>query len=613
VAKMKRTVRLGQSVMPFGVGAIYDVFGESFAACDIGLWGQRGKSINSPALKQHLGLAGLRSAPTLDDVYHGVPYVRFPTWMFCQKCRTLFRWSRQNEREDEPAICISCTGVRQLVPMRFVLACSNGHLGDVPWHRWAHSSAKANAARCDGKTLTFRGISTGGSGLSSLIVGCKKCNASRSLAGLTAKDSVQYLGVKCTGTQPWQLRASVAECAVCPQVIQRGASNIYFADVASSIEIPNAQGLAPFDELRTTVESHPLVPSIKYFSENGDPGLTGPFATDIMAKISADTKANGELVKSILLTEASPVGAIDFMEQEWLALRTPRSNEDGLRSDFMTRHTTLTEGNSTDPLVAAIDGRISNVVLVTRLKEVRALKGFTRLDPGNTQLRPDLTRVGSTPRINWAPAVEVYGEGIFVTLDEQAVSSWEKSAVVLDRISRMQSNISHSSLGKSILRQRLGREDVLARFVLLHTLAHLLIRELCFECGYSSASLRERIYSRAPEEGAPQAGVLVFTAAGDAEGTFGGLVRQGEPPRLLRSIVKALDTACWCSADPICRESKGQGYDSTNLAACHACSLLPETSCVTGNMLLDRSLLIGGQPGVGSFFNEQTLASAART
>ncbi len=76
--------------MPFGVGAIYDVFGESFAACDIGLWGQKGNRISSPAIERQLKVSGLRSAPTLEDQYHGIPYVRFPAWLFCQKCRTLF-------------------------------------------------------------------------------------------------------------------------------------------------------------------------------------------------------------------------------------------------------------------------------------------------------------------------------------------------------------------------------------------------------------------------------------------------------------------------------------------------------------------------------------------
>jgi hypothetical protein len=147
------------------------------------------------------------------------------------------------------------------------------------------------------------------------------------------------------------------------------------------------------------------------------------------------------------------------------------------------------------------------------------------------------------------------------------------------------------------------------RYILLHTLAHLLINRLTFECGYSSAALRERLYvSENPS--APMAGILIYTAAGDAEGTLGGLVRMGKPGRLEPLLARALTGAKWCSADPVCMEmgqSGGQGPDSLNLAACHGCGLVPETACEEFNRLLDRGLVIGpfGNPTIG-FFNRAT-------
>lgn len=99
------------------------------------------------------------------------------------------------------------------------------------------------------------------------------------------------------------------------------------------------------------------------------------------------------------------------------------------------------------------------------------------------------------------------------------------------------------------------------------------------------------------------AGILIYTAAGDVEGTLGGLVRQGEPPRLAHTILSALERAAWCSTDPICRECTSQGFGGLNRAACHACSLVSETSCDNANALLDRSLLIGSSAdGVKGFF-----------
>jgi hypothetical protein len=139
--------------------------------------------------------------------------------------------------------------------------------------------------------------------------------------------------------------------------------------------------------------------------------------------------------------------------------------------------------------------------------------------------------------------------------------------------------------------------------LLIHSFSHLLIRQLSFECGYDSSSLRERLYvSDAAEH--PMCGLLIYTASGDSEGTLGGLVRQGEPGRLDATIRAALANAAICSSDPLCIESEGQGTHSLNRAACHACALLPETSCEEGNLLLDRAVVIGtpDQPDLGFFY-----------
>jgi hypothetical protein len=88
-------------------------------------------------------------------------------------------------------------------------------------------------------------------------------------------------------------------------------------------------------------------------------------------------------------------------------------------------------------------------------------------------------------------------------------------------------------------------------------------------------------------------GVLIYTAAGDSEGSLGGLVRQGESGRIEDTIVNAVKNALWCTSDPICIQSTGQGPESCNLAACHNCTLLPETCCENGNRLLDRGTVVG--------------------
>ena len=125
------------------------------------------------------------------------------------------------------------------------------------------------------------------------------------------------------------------------------------------------------------------------------------------------------------------------------------------------------------------------------------------------------------------------------------------------------------------------------------------MRQLCFECGYASTSLRERLYV----DDGRMSGVLIYTADGDSEGTLGGLVRQGEPDRLPAIMLRSLHQAAWCSADPLCLETENSGMVGLNRAACHACLLAPETSCELANAMLDRRLLFGDDTGVTGFFS----------
>jgi hypothetical protein len=198
------------------------------------------------------------------------------------------------------------------------------------------------------------------------------------------------------------------------------------------------------------------------------------------------------------------------------------------------------------------------------------------------------------PSEKWLPAIKVYGEGIYLELKESAIKEWQHNfgQFLTDRIDdgfmmRL------SGIQQTLPPLTSVTRDWVSRYLLVHSLAHVLINQLVFECGYSSASLRERLYISA-DPNSPMSGILIYTAAGDSEGTLGGLVRLGRPERFGSVLKRALVRASWCSADPICSENLGgQGSKLANLAACHACILLPETSCETINHGLDRSLLVG--------------------
>ena len=251
---------------------------------------------------------------------------------------------------------------------------------------------------------------------------------------------------------------------------------------------------------------------------------------------------------------------------------------------------------------AVLSPWLSRVTLVDKLKETRVFYGFDRLqqegnalagmpDSAMTQLFRDPP---TQPQNRWLPAVEVFGEGIYIELNEQHLRDWQSDLAgwISDRINdgfldRL------AGVFQTLPPVGPANREWASRYLVVHSLAHILINQLVFECGYSTASLRERLYVSS-DPVAPMAGFLIYTAAGDSEGTLGGLVRLGRSERLGPVMQRALGRASWCSADPVCSEHLGgQGPQRANLAACHACILLPETSCETINHGLDRAMIVG--------------------
>jgi hypothetical protein len=232
------------------------------------------------------------------------------------------------------------------------------------------------------------------------------------------------------------------------------------------------------------------------------------------------------------------------------------------------------------------------IVLVEKLREVRALVGFTRLMSPRDFDSPAEVPPENRARIArkdpaWLPACETRGEGIFFQFAEPAIRAWVGRNHAYER----EFELAHRAwrTGKG-LDPDTGCPGI--RYVLLHTFAHALIRQLAIECGYTSASISERIYSRNPADGDPMAGVLIYTSAPDSEGTLGGLCALGEPDKLGRHIRRALEKMGLCASDPLCSEHHAGDGEKLHGASCHACSFLPETSCERGNKYLDRAALV---------------------
>ena len=238
-----------------------------------------------------------------------------------------------------------------------------------------------------------------------------------------------------------------------------------------------------------------------------------------------------------------------------------------------------------------LEDYIEDVVLVKRLREVLALRGFRRITPEQPNqdddrfkgyhLEEDCVPL-SDVKLNWLPAIEMLGEGLFIKIKEDTLKHWEENFE--HEYMPMRERLEHSNVGCDCFS---------ARYVMLHTLSHLLIRQLSLECGYSGAAIKERLYSTYPDSDVNMAGILLYTSSSDSDGSLGGLVRKGLPESFEMIFRNILQEASWCSSDPICIGSKAQGYDSLNYAACHACALLPETSCEMRNCLLDRAAIVG--------------------
>lgn len=237
------------------------------------------------------------------------------------------------------------------------------------------------------------------------------------------------------------------------------------------------------------------------------------------------------------------------------------------------------------------------IALLHKLRETRAFDGFSRINSSGLS-RQERRALFAKSDVNWLPAIIVRGEGVFVEFSHERIADW---ASAHEEALDLRLKPLRQSLAALAARRNQPTVPITPGYLLLHTFAHILITELVQECGYGSASLRERIYSGAGTT--PMSGVLIYTAAGDSEGTMGGLVRMGEPDRFGSIVINAINKARWCSSDPVCIESKGQGPGNCNLAACHSCALLPETSCEVQNRLLDRAMLVGTleNPDMGYF------------
>ena len=536
----------------------------------------------------------LREPPVAREGAHGqvdgvcVPVSRFPAWARCPNCGALYL-NPWRGRDDEAPRCNrqACGRRPKLVQVTWVLADPAGYMAEVPWHYLAHRDARSPEQRGCKVNDQLRLVETG----ASRRLRCESCRAEVPFRG------DERLGFGSGRQQPWTHDDLVP--AGDPQTPTTDQLAQVLAIIDTRVYSP-AWGLALVIPPESRVRKGTAVDRLYRSTQDRrtiDAARTPLARRAAIRQIADGYRCRPEDVESALkdIQQGYPLFDAVFTpgqlrESEYHAfletLPDQKPDEDLVTQDQTEAWKELGLDETAGEEVRQLVGGVKHVVRVDRLKAVKVFRGFSRLN-GKEIVPPDI--VGTS---DWLPAVELYGEGIFIALDEDRLSRWSSDEAVNARLRQL--------LPRFIQSGREAPNPLAARFLFLHTLSHLLMREIEAEGGYPAASLTEVIYcAEAPE---PMAGVLIHVAVPDIAGSLGGLAEIAEPRRFLGILMRALEHARWCSLDPVCSEHEGQGPGLLNRAACHACALVPEPACEYNNTLLDRAFVSGVGGDLPAFF-----------
>lgn len=539
----------------------------------------RGFEIHDYALEALFGVSRFIEPPVIEDEDLSpyswfVPAVRFPLAEACTNnfCRTMYTRTPDSPSQGRctRAECqrsYKSQRVTQQVPL--VLCCPNGHLDEVDWIGEVHGDSL-----CNHPDMIYRDSGE----ITRPTVECRTCKLKKIFLPNSGSSNWK---TKCSGNRPWLPSQAAEKCDREMELLQRTSTQVYFPDVRSSLHLPVPDGLS--QNIITWLEEDTVASA--FVHADGSDAIIDALYDRTQVIFEGLTKET--LQKHVSHLRSGRELAVNAgRKTELEALKSGKrgfETADGL--PLLDPELIPTDRFSSSWI--GPDKLINSVVAVHRLAETRVLSGFTRMTPplvsrdtkeGYEQMWGHTIHTASEDN-KWLPAHRVFGEGIFVELNQDHVNTW---------------------LGKTVgafTPEDLRGQILTQQFFLAHTLAHLLINVVALECGYPVASIRDRIYD---EDGT--LGFLIYTAAGDSMGTMGGLVELARPGRFEKMLERALSNGAWCTLDPICLSPLEHDIEATR-GACHQCCYLPETSCEWFNHALDRATLTGrgSAPGILDF------------
>ncbi|MCB0578221.1 MAG: DUF1998 domain-containing protein [Phaeodactylibacter sp.] len=636
---MSNNLRSSQILSPFGIGQIVNFPDEqSYMICGLHLWDnmlevrrsmgghidEREFTIRESRLEKLLGVQKFKKPFPFKrtgqvNKYLEIPGVRFPQWHHCTNPRCGRMRKIELTQADRLILCDSCGDEKRkskMIPVRFIAACVRGHIQDVPFKEWVHDGTVSND---EGEHNLSYHAGIGSGDLNSITIKCS-CgirpkslggimNVSKTPDGIIYNSSLASIGLTeeerrlidhsnpnnenangqyCKGSRPWLGPDHMNDsCGHHLQVLIRGGSNIHYSDIISALYLPDFDTLTNpvvgkivedvgfnklIDRYHQDEDHRMLRMTLEDRNEVKFGQISLQDAFSEIERLIKDSNEEDESGREHINSE------IELRSQEYQYILNERNSEN---ADFKSKVNGFDKYNDS----SFLERYFERVVLIEKLKETRVFRSFARISPDNRVESSEL----SSENLTWLPAYQVFGEGIFLQFKESRLDEWltQFSENDYPLIQRFWNNVRNPNP-----RHEGGLTPA---FVMMHTFAHLLIKRLCFNCGYGSSSLRERIYFRRGDANRMN-GILIYTSSGDSEGSLGGLVRQGKEKYLAKLIKEAIEDANWCSADPVCSDigqSSGQGPDNVNGSACHNCCLVPETSCEEFNVLLDRAVVTG--------------------